>query len=65
MSEFLSAYFKREHSRLLELISDGARGAFLDAAVQLRLEHLYDLVQLQSAQFEADARNDYALIAQA
>jgi hypothetical protein len=63
MSEFLSAYFQREHGKLRDLICGGTRDAFLGAAELSRLELVYHLVQQQIAQFEADARSDYALTA--
>lgn len=65
MSEFLSAYFQREHDKLRELICGGTKDAFLGAADLSRLEQVYHLVQQQIAQFEADACSDYALPAQA
>lgn len=63
MSEFLSAYFQREHGKLRDLISGGIKEGFLGEAERSRLEQIYHLVQKQIAQFEADARSDYALTA--
>lgn len=65
MSQFLSAYFQREHGKLRDLISGENEASFLGAAERSRLEQVYHLVQQQIAQFEADARSDFALPAQA